>query len=85
MDDKEYDANGLPDMPSAFLRQLADCLWEDGKDLARLNCTCKGLRSVCGEPALWQQLVFKRFGRSVVPGMRPEAGMLNWTLIAAVG
>lgn len=76
MDSTNRDAN-FADLPAAFLRSVAEALWEDGKDLAHLIATCKGVRAVCDETNIWKKLVVRRFGDSVIPGTRPTAGIVT--------
>jgi hypothetical protein len=76
MEDYTDDAGACPltDLPAACLRGILQCLWPDARDAAAFACCCSTIRTLCDDQLLWRELLVKRYGERVIPGMKPTPG-----------
>lgn len=80
------DAAGCPltDLPAACLRGILQCLWPDARDAAAFACCCSTIRTLCDDQLLWRELLVRRYGETVIPGMKPTPGACAECLCPAV-
>jgi hypothetical protein len=74
----------LTDLPAACLRGILQCLWPDARDAAAFACCCSTIRNLCDDQLLWRELLVKRYGERVIPGMKPTLGAFAVWLRLAV-